>query len=45
MEVTKGDKNGLLNTIADRFHTNNCYSEFRDFLDRNGIKSEGYSWA
>ena len=45
MQVKESDKEGFLKAIADKYHTNTCYSEFRDFLDRNGIKSEGFSWA
>ena len=45
MHVKECDKEGLLKAIADKYHSNTCYSEFRDFLDRNGIKSEGFSWA
>jgi hypothetical protein len=44
MQVTEGNKEGLLKAIANTYHTNSCYSEFRDFIDRNGIKSEGFSW-
>ena len=44
MNVTVGNKEGLLKAIADTYNTNSCYSEFRDFIDRNGIKSEGFSW-
>ena len=43
--VTHGDKSGLLNAIAGKFNTNTCYSEFRDFLEKNGIRSEGFAWA
>ena len=28
MKVKEGDKEGLLNAIANRYHTNTCYSEF-----------------
>jgi hypothetical protein len=45
MQVKEYDKEGLLKAIADKYHSNACYSEFRNFLDRNGIKSEGFSWA
>ena len=44
-EVKKGDKSALLKAIACRFNSNSCYSDFRDFIDKNGIKSEGFSWA
>jgi hypothetical protein len=45
MNVTEADKNGLLKAIADKFNTNSCYSEFRDFLDKNGIHYESFSWT
>ena len=45
MQVKEGDKEGLLQAIASKYNTNTCYSEFRDFLDKNDIKSEGFSWA
>lgn len=43
--VAGGDREGLLKAIAGRFNTNSCYSEFVDFLEKNGIGSEGFSWA
>lgn len=45
MNVALGDKEGLLKAIADKFNTNTCYSEFKDFLEKNGIQSEGFSWT
>lgn len=44
-KVTEGDKEGLLKAIAADFHDNSCYSEFRNFLDENGIKYESFSWT
>lgn len=44
MYVQEGDKEALLKAIAGRFNTNYCYSEFGDFLAKNGIKSEKFSW-
>jgi hypothetical protein len=35
----------LLKVIAEKFNTNHCYSEFKDFLEKHGIKSEGFSWT
>ena len=43
--IDEADKEGLLKAIAEKFNTNSCYSQFRDFLENNGIKSEGFSWA
>jgi len=45
MGVENGDKEKLLLAIAQKFNTNTCFSEFRDFLDKNGVKSEGFSWT
>jgi hypothetical protein len=45
LEVNNGEKIGLLRAIAGKYNTNTCYSEFLDFLKKNGIRSEGYSWA
>jgi hypothetical protein len=43
--VTMNDKQALLNSIAARFNTNYCYSEFGKFLDDNHIPSSGFSWT
>ena len=45
MKVAEGDKKGLLRAIASNFNTNSCYIEFREFLEKNGIKSEAFSWT
>jgi hypothetical protein len=45
MQVKTNDKTGLLKAIADRFNTNSCYSEFGDFLTKNNIQSEKFSWT
>lgn len=45
MQVREGDKEALLRAIADRYNTNSCYSEFSEFLTKNGIKSERFSWT
>jgi hypothetical protein len=45
MEVQEGDKEVLLKTIADHYNTNSCYSEFMEFLTKNGIKFESFSWT
>lgn len=45
MGVAEGDKEGLLRAVACKFNTNSCYSEFKDFLENNGIHSEAFSWA
>jgi hypothetical protein len=45
MEVNYGDKYGLIQAIANKYNTNTCYSQFNDFLSKNDIKSEGFSWT
>jgi hypothetical protein len=40
LNVSVGDKAGLLNSLAEKFNTISCYGEFLDFLDSNGIKDE-----
>jgi hypothetical protein len=44
MEVREGDKEGLLQRIAEKFNSNTCTSEWIDYLDKNGIASSGSSW-
>jgi hypothetical protein len=43
--VKAGDKTGLLQAIAAEYNDNSCYSNFRAFLDRNGVKYESFSWT
>jgi hypothetical protein len=38
LSVPVGDKAGVLNAMADKFHANFCNGEFLDFLGNNGIK-------
>ncbi len=45
LAVPENDQAGLLGRLHSQFNTNTCFSEFREFLDRNGIQSEGSSWA
>jgi hypothetical protein len=45
MNVPIGDKDGLLNAIVTKYNTNTCYSEFIDFLNKNEINAEGFSWV
>lgn len=42
MAVSTGDKDGLLNAIAKIYNTNSCFSDFNDFLRKNGINTEGF---
>jgi hypothetical protein len=34
----------LLTYLQENYKTNTCYSDLRTFLDRNGIRHEGFSW-
>lgn len=43
--IPLGDRQGLLNEIARRFHTNSCFSDFRKLLEDNHIPSSGFSWV
>lgn len=43
--IPLGDRQGLLNEIARRFHTNTCFSDFRKLLEDNHIPSSGFSWV
>lgn len=45
LDVEEGNKQSVLQEIAKRYHTNTCYSEFRNFLDDNHIPSSGFTWA
>ena len=45
LNVEPGDKEALLQTIAGRYNTNYCYSEFMNLLTENGIKAETFSWT
>lgn len=39
------DKTGLLTRLGEQYHSNSCFSEIRDLLDKNDIRSEGFSWT
>jgi hypothetical protein len=45
LNVNQHDKEALLKAIAVRYNTNACFSEFRNFLDKNHIPCEGFSWT
>ena len=42
--IGEGDNEGLLKAIASEYNDNSCYSNFRTFLDLNGIRYESFSW-
>jgi hypothetical protein len=37
--------NKMLEALRLRFNTNSCYSDLRNFLDKNGIRYTGFSWT
>ena len=43
--VNDGDKLGLLEAIKNRFHDTHCFSDFSDFLMKNNIDANGFSWT
>jgi hypothetical protein len=42
--IREGDKERLLKAIATTYNDNSCYSNFRAFLDLNGIRYDSFSW-
>jgi hypothetical protein len=45
LAVDPENKDGLLGALASRFNSNTCFSEIRNFLEVNGIRSEGFCWT
>jgi len=45
LNVEAGDRRGLLEALAKRFYGNHCFSAIGDFLEKNNIKHEGFTWA
>ena len=44
-QLPDGAQHELLLALQARFHTNTCYSEIQNFLDKNNIKYTGFSWS
>jgi hypothetical protein len=44
-DLPAGSKHELLLALQSRFHTNTCYSEIQNFLEKNDIRYTGFSWA
>ena len=42
--LESGDKQSLLESIAARFNTDRCYSQIQEWLEKNNIAFEGFSW-
>jgi len=45
LNIQAGDRKGLLEAIAKRFHGNKCFSAIGDFLDQNSIEHETFTWT
>ena len=45
LNVEAGDRRGLLEAVAERFHENKCFSRIGDFLDQNDIDHETLTWV
>jgi hypothetical protein len=45
LNISVGDKEGLLNALASRYNTNSCFSDIRKFLDEHAIPCTGFSWS
>ncbi len=45
LNVKVGDRRGLLETLAKRFQGTHCFSAIGDFLEKNNIKHESFTWA
>jgi hypothetical protein len=44
LQVNENDSVGLLNRLRDQYHSNTCFSEIRELLEKNNIQSVGFSW-
>lgn len=42
--VSADDRAGLLTRLRDQYHSNSCFSEIRELLDKNNIRCVGFSW-
>jgi hypothetical protein len=45
LNVKIDDRKGLLKALAKRFHGNACFSAIGDFLDKNSIEYDSFTWA
>lgn len=44
LQVPTGNQQQLLSYLQSRYNTNTCYSDFRQWLEANAIRHEGFSW-
>jgi hypothetical protein len=45
LNIVLDDRQGLLQELAKRYHTNSCYSDIRKLLDDHKINYEGFTWV
>jgi len=45
LDVEVGDRRRLLEALAERFQGNHCFSAIGDFLEKNNIEHESFTWA
>ncbi len=45
LNLSMGDQVQLLAYLQQHYNTNTCYSEIRNWLERNDIKHQGFSWT
>lgn len=45
LKIEVGDRTGLLDALAKRFHGNECFSAIGDFLDQHNVEHKTFHWA
>lgn len=45
LDVEVGDRRALLETLAIRFNGNKCFSALGEFLDKNSIEHDTFTWT
>lgn len=45
LNIPIGDQEQLLTYLQKHYNTNTCYSEIRNWLEKNNIQHEGFSWT
>ncbi|MFZ5998885.1 MAG: hypothetical protein ACOYW3_00115 [Bacteroidota bacterium] len=45
LNIEHGNQQAVLHYLQQNYNTNHCYSSLREWLDRNQIKHEGFSWS
>ena len=44
-QINNSEKEKLVNKLAEKFTGNHAYSMFRNYLDRNKVKYESFTWT